>query len=95
MPLDGPSATTDRESARGITAFPRAGCRWTSGDLNYLFHRQQVELSRAASATSAPARAVHAQFARLYEEAIEQVTDGMIRFRLTPAVAGSCDATKH
>lgn len=54
--------------------------RWSSDDLNYLFHRQQVELSRSATASSPAARIVHNEFARLYEQAIEQVTGGKIRF---------------
>ena len=87
MPLDGRFAMEGREAAAGAAAFPYAGARWTSGDLNFLFHRQQVEQSRAASAASAAARAVHGQLARLYENAIEQVTGGKIRFRHEPETA--------
>jgi hypothetical protein len=47
-------------------------------DLNYLLYRQQVERSRSVSATSAPARAAHAQLATLYEDAIAQVTSGRL-----------------
>jgi hypothetical protein len=43
-------------------------------DLNYLFHRQQVERSRAKAATSAPARQAHEALARQYERQIEQLT---------------------
>lgn len=63
---------------------PHAPGSWTSNDLNYLFRRQQIERSRASSAASASARAVHAQLAHLYEDAIEQVTGGNIRFRHAP-----------
>ena len=87
MPLDSTFAIAPRKAAPGAAAFRDVRSRWASGDLNYLFHRQQVELSRAASAPSAAARAVHVQFARLYEDAIEQVTGGETRFRRAPAAA--------
>jgi hypothetical protein len=58
--------------------------RWTSADLNYLFHRQQVEHSRGASAASPAARAVHRELARRYEEAIELITGDKIRFGREP-----------
>ena len=41
-------------------------------DLNYLFHRQQVERFRAEEARSLEARIAHAQLACLYQTAIEQ-----------------------
>jgi hypothetical protein len=87
MPLDGRFAATAGETAPRSAPFPHAGCRWTSDDLNYLFHRQQIELSRSANAPSAAARAVHGRFARLYEDAIEDVTGGNIRFRHAPVAA--------
>lgn len=43
-------------------------------DLNYLFHRQQVERSRAATATSDEAREIHELLARQYEAQIEKLT---------------------
>ena len=43
-------------------------------DLNYLFHRQQVERTRSEMAESAEARAAHEEFAKRYEERIETVT---------------------
>lgn len=43
-------------------------------DLNYLFHRQQVERSRSETADSKKARAAHEELARRYEERIENVT---------------------
>ena len=43
-------------------------------DLNYLFHRQQVERSRAEKAPSEAARKAHEEFARKYEEQIEALT---------------------
>ena len=43
-------------------------------DLNYLFHRQQVERTRAEAAGSEEARAAHEQLARCYEAQINQAT---------------------
>jgi hypothetical protein len=43
-------------------------------DLNYLFHRQQVERSRAAAAPGEAARKAHEELARKYEEQIEALT---------------------
>ena len=43
-------------------------------DLNYLFHRQQVERSRARAADSKPAREAHEELAHRYEQRIEQLT---------------------
>lgn len=45
-------------------------------DLNYLFHRQQVERTRADAAHSAEARAAHDQLARCYQTQITQATEG-------------------
>jgi hypothetical protein len=84
MPLDGAFAVTGTGLASPVSSVPRAQRSWTSNDLNYLFRRQQIERSRASSAASASARAVHAQLAHLYEDAIEQVTGGNIRFRHAP-----------
>jgi hypothetical protein len=42
-------------------------------DLNYLFHRQQVERSRAKAAATEEARAAHEELARQYEEQIEKL----------------------
>lgn len=50
-------------------------------DLNYLFHRQQVETTRAQLAASANARFAHEHLARCYEAKISQATEGRIRFR--------------
>jgi hypothetical protein len=41
-------------------------------DLNYLFYRQQVETSRARSAQSDVARAVHGELAKQYEKKISE-----------------------
>ena len=49
-------------------------------DLNYLFHRQQVERSRAETADSEEARDVHEELAKHYEERIETVTGDELRF---------------
>lgn len=56
-------------------------------DVNYLFLRQQMERSRAASATSDVARAIHAQLADEYERLIENATDGRVTFVGRPRVA--------
>lgn len=45
-------------------------------DLNYLFHRQQVERTRADAADSSEARAAHDQLARCYQMQITQATEG-------------------
>ena len=49
-------------------------------DLNYVFHRQQVERSRAEAAASKAAKEAHEELARTYELAIEQRTGGRIIF---------------
>ena len=49
-------------------------------DLNYLFHRQQVERSRSETAETQEARTVHEQLAKRYEERIETVTGDDYRF---------------
>lgn len=43
-------------------------------DLNYLFHRQQVERSMAEAAANKEAREVHEELARQYEVRIERLT---------------------
>ena len=49
-------------------------------DLNYLFHRQQVERTRAEAADSEQARVAHEQLARCYEAQINEATDGEFEF---------------
>lgn len=49
-------------------------------DLNYLFHRQQVERSKANSADSQAARAAHEELAQLYEDEIRRASDGKVSF---------------
>jgi len=44
-------------------------------DLNYLYHRQQVEHMRADAAGSAPARDAHRALAEGYEAEIERQKD--------------------
>lgn len=56
-------------------------------DVNYLFLRQQMERSRAATATSDVARAIHEQLADEYERLIENATDGRVTFVGRPGVA--------
>jgi len=52
-------------------------------DLNYLFHRQQVERSRAEAAESEAARKAHEELAREYEEQIKRLSNGEITFGAT------------
>ena len=47
-------------------------------DLNYLLGRQQVERTRAESATSQAAREAHEEMARQYEKEIERLTEGRV-----------------
>jgi hypothetical protein len=49
-------------------------------DLNYLFHRQQVERSRSETAETDEARTVHEELAKRYEGQIEVVTGDDYRF---------------
>jgi hypothetical protein len=49
-------------------------------DLNYLFHRQQVERTRAATATNEQARQAHEDLARYYEARITSRTSPAFRF---------------
>jgi hypothetical protein len=49
-------------------------------DINYLFLRQQMERSRAQTATSEVARRIHQQLADEYERLIEDATAGRVTF---------------
>jgi hypothetical protein len=49
-------------------------------DLNYLFHRQQVERTRSEMAESQEARTAHEELAKRYEERIETITGDDYRF---------------
>jgi hypothetical protein len=49
-------------------------------DLNYLFHRQQVERSRAKAAASEAARRSHEELAKKYEQQIERLSEGKVSF---------------
>jgi len=49
-------------------------------DLNYLFHRQQIERSRAAAASSEEARQAHLDLASRYEQQIQELSGGRISF---------------
>lgn len=49
-------------------------------DLNYLFHRQQVERSKASSADSEAARKAHEELASMYEDEIKRASDGKVKF---------------
>ena len=53
-----------------------------SRDLNYLFHRQQVERSKASAADSEAARKSHEELAGLYEDEIRRASDGKVSFPL-------------
>jgi len=48
-------------------------------DLNYLFHRQQQERSRASAASCTEAREAHETLALFYERRIGHLTHGRIR----------------
>ncbi|MEP7129947.1 MAG: hypothetical protein ABI770_02335 [Sphingomicrobium sp.] len=55
-------------------------------DLNYLFRRQQIERSRAKTASSRAARIAHEELAAAYEEQINRATaDGFILPANSPA----------
>ena len=49
-------------------------------DLNYLFHRQQVERTRTECADSEAARSAHEQLAECYEQQIEALTGDDYQF---------------
>ena len=49
-------------------------------DLNYLFHRQQVERSRAEVAATEAARRIHAELAEEYERQIVALSEGKVSF---------------
>lgn len=49
-------------------------------DLNYLFHRQQVERSRAEVAASEAARNIHEALAEEYERQIVALSEGKVSF---------------
>lgn len=62
-------------------------------DLNYLFHRQQVERSRADGADNESARAAHEGLARQYEDRIEEMTADGFAFP-KPEVTPPTDAPR-
>ena len=62
-------------------------------DVNYLFLRQQMERSRAATATSDVARKIHEQLADEYERLIEDATEGRVSFVRPGAAPIATDAT--
>ena len=49
-------------------------------DLNYLFHRQQVERTLAQAASSEAARRIHQELAEEYERQIVAVSGGKVSF---------------
>ena len=57
-------------------------------DLNYLFHRQQVERTRAEAADSDAARKAHEELANEYEKRITCVTHGNVTFPETEQPEG-------
>ena len=59
---------------------PLDGGGIAKSDLNYLLYRQQIERSRANTAASAAARNAHRGLAELYQQRIERLTGGGIRF---------------
>jgi hypothetical protein len=52
-------------------------------DLNYLFHRQQVERALADAAASEPARVAHEELAQRYEAQINEMTAETFLLRRT------------
>ncbi len=61
-------------------------------DLNYLFRRQQIERSRAQTASSDAARQAHEELAAGYERQIKEQTAGEIMFESDAAPSRSdCD----
>jgi len=63
-------------------------------DLNYLFHRQQVERTRAEAAENEEARVAHEQLARCYETQINEVTEGDFAFPADAARLSSAEARR-
>lgn len=61
-------------------------------DLNYLFHRQQVERAKAESAQSSAASAVHSELAAQYELRINRLTKGNFVFDDESSTAPAVDA---
>ena len=57
-------------------------------DLNHLFHRQQVERSRAETARTHEARKAHEELAKRYEDQIEELTSA--EFHFPPDACSSC-----
>lgn len=49
-------------------------------DLNYLFHRQQVERSRATASANESARKIHEELATEYERQIVAMSEGKVSF---------------
>jgi hypothetical protein len=58
-------------------------------DLNYLFHRQQVEKARAAISPTDEARQAHEQLARCYETIIDGVTGPDYHFPAKTSVSSA------
>lgn len=56
-------------------------------DLNYLFHRQQIERSLARAAASEAARKVHEELAEEYERRIVAVSAGDVSFGNGPTAS--------
>ncbi len=63
-------------------------------DLNYLFHRQQVERTRAEAAQSEEARVAHEQLARCYETQINEATEGDFAFSPEDTRLSSAEARR-
>lgn len=76
--LSAPTASSDGRLRLAHLTSARTGRGEEGMDLNYLFHRQQVERTRAAAAASNEARVAHEQLARCYETRINQATDGRL-----------------
>ena len=62
-------------------------------DLNYVFHRQQVERSKAQAAASTEARRAHLELARRYEaEIVARATASSASARRSRRPAGQAKA---
>lgn len=64
-------------------------------DLNYLFHRQQVERAKAESAQSEAASAAHSELAARYELRINQLTSGAFAFEDEDRPAAARESERH
>jgi len=74
-----PLVVTEGTNGNGSPISPSARAE-IEVDLNYLFHRQQVERTRSETARSVEARTAHEQLAKGYEQRIETLTSDEFHF---------------